>query len=339
MTISNKTNLNQHPDLYIDGHVIERVEHHKHLGVILSYNLRWSSQINELVVKSRTKLGLMHGLKFKLDRRSLETIYTSFIRPCLEYADVLWAGAYDSDLMKLDMVHIDAMRIVTGATERSNINNLYEETGWMSLQERRTGHVLSLMYKIVNNLAPSYLSNLMPNMEQERNYGLRNNNMLRAPFTRTESYRRSFIPYAITMWNGLPAEIQNITTLPCFKNAIKPQKDSKELYNHGDRWPSIQHARMRIGCSKLNAHLCFNLHVIPSPMCQCGYENEDPMHFYLQCPMYTAQRNKMFRNILPLTPPTLDTLLYGNPNISIEDNKKVFSAIHEFIIETNRFSN
>ena len=108
---------------------------------------------------------------------------------------------------------------------------------------------------------------------------------------------------------------------------------------HGERWPSIHHARMRLGCSKLNAHLCFNLHVIPSPVCQCGYENEDPMHFYFHCPMYTAQRNRMFRTILPLTPPTLDTLLYGTPDLSINENKVVFSAVQKFILETNRFSN
>ena len=140
MTISNKSNLHQHPDLHLEGHVIKRVDHHKHLGVILSHNLRWSSQISELVVKTSTKLDLMRGFKFKLDRRSLETIYTSFIRPCLEYADVLWASTYDSDLMKLQVVHIDAMRIVTGATEKSNIRNLYEETGLISLQERQMMH-------------------------------------------------------------------------------------------------------------------------------------------------------------------------------------------------------
>ena len=31
----------------------------------------------------------MRKLKFKLDRKSLETIYLTFIRPILEYGDVL----------------------------------------------------------------------------------------------------------------------------------------------------------------------------------------------------------------------------------------------------------
>ena len=32
----------------------------------------------------------MRKLNFELDRISLQTIYFSFIRPLLEYADVLW---------------------------------------------------------------------------------------------------------------------------------------------------------------------------------------------------------------------------------------------------------
>ena len=32
----------------------------------------------------------MRKFKFLLDRKSLETIYISFIRPILEYGDVVW---------------------------------------------------------------------------------------------------------------------------------------------------------------------------------------------------------------------------------------------------------
>ena len=32
----------------------------------------------------------MRKLKFKLDRKSLETVYIAFIRPLLEYGDIIW---------------------------------------------------------------------------------------------------------------------------------------------------------------------------------------------------------------------------------------------------------
>ena len=45
---------------------------------------------NYITSKAWIRLNVMRKLKFILDRKSLEIIYTSFIRPILEYADVVW---------------------------------------------------------------------------------------------------------------------------------------------------------------------------------------------------------------------------------------------------------
>ena len=81
-------------------------------------------------------LYLLLPLKFKLDRGSLETIYKSFILPVLEYAHVVWGGIYDCDLTKIEQIHIDTMRLVTGPTARCNIVELYTESGWQSISTR-----------------------------------------------------------------------------------------------------------------------------------------------------------------------------------------------------------
>jgi hypothetical protein len=162
MVISNKENLDQHPPIEFNEHIIDKVDTHKHLGVTLSGDLRWSSHIDTLVRSSSRKLDLMRSLKYKLDRRSLETIYMSFVRPSLEYGDCLWGGAYEVDLNKLDDIQIEAMRIVTGATAKSNINSLYCDTKWQTLDERRKNRSLTMKYKIIHGFAPSYLYELLP---------------------------------------------------------------------------------------------------------------------------------------------------------------------------------
>ena len=57
-------------------------------------------------------------------------MYIAFVRPLIEYADVAWAGAHCTDLIKLDKLQVEAMRIVTGCTNRSNIANLYKDCDW-----------------------------------------------------------------------------------------------------------------------------------------------------------------------------------------------------------------
>ena len=281
----------------------------------------------------------MRGLKYKLDRRSLETIYMSFIRPSIEYGDVLWAGTYDSDLCKLDIIQVDAMRIVTGATARSNINLLYVETGWPSLEQRRLSHVLKLMYKIVHQLAPPYLINLLPQtVGHHGNYALRNSTALRVPFTRTESFRRSFFPFALPKWNDLPAEVRDLPSLDLFSHATKPEHKRNALYYCGERLASLHHTRTRLGCSKLNSHLCHNLHVTNNAACQCGYENEDSLHYYLQCPLFTNERAKMNCVITQKGFLSLETILYGDPEQDLKTNIEIFQAVHQFILDTKRLT-
>ena len=342
LLISNKGTPNNHPNLTLQGHVISSVQDHKHLGVVLSHNLRWSPHINDVVSRCTKKINMLKQFKFELDRKSLETIYLSFIRPSMEYGDVLFAGTYESDLCKLDRLQVEAMRIVTGATEKSNIVLLYEDLGWTYLETRRQQHCLTLMYNVFHGLAPQYLQDILPKrLETPGARLLRSQERDDIPvlFTRTESYRRSFIPYATGIWNKLSRKTRNSPSLDSFKGAVKgPKKTENKLYYSGKRIPSIHHSRMRIGCSKLNAHLCYNLHVIPTPQCQCGCLIEDPNHFFFTCPRYFAQRTSLFNLITHISNNiNVRTLLYGDPNITFDQNVLLFEAIHKYIMETHRF--
>ena len=75
----------------------------------------------------------MRKLKFTLDRKSLETIYFSFIRPLLEYADVVWDNCTQYEVDELEKIQIEAARIITRATKLVSIDSLYTETGWDTL--------------------------------------------------------------------------------------------------------------------------------------------------------------------------------------------------------------
>ena len=238
LLISNKGDPSDHPNLLLQGEVIEAVPQHKHLGIVLSQSLRWNAHINDVVSRCSKKVNLLKSFKYDLDRKSLETIYMSFIHPTMEYGDVLYAGTYDSDLCKLDRIQVNAMRVVTGATERSNIALLYEDLCWPHLASRRKEHCLTLMYKMVNGLVPDYLSDLLPHRQGfDRGHILRSdkNGLLQVPFTRTETFRRSMIPYTIRLWNELNLSIRDSPNLELFKNAIKgPKVELNKLFYFGD---------------------------------------------------------------------------------------------------------
>jgi hypothetical protein len=198
------------------------------------------------------------------------------------------------------------------------------------------------MYKIVNGNAPQYLKELIPVRDQPvgaLNLRSQANEEIRIPFARTESFNRSFLLFSIRLWNDLDREIRNISSLESFKQTLKEPKDRMiNILYYGKRWPNIYHARIRIGCSNLHEHLCNNLHVIPSPECDCGHSVEDPMHYFFMCPLFNAQRISLMNTIIALSVDnSLDTLLYGDPNAANDQNYQVFEAVHQFLVDTKRF--
>ena len=108
----------------------------------------------------------MRKPKFQLDRRSLQIIYLSFVRPLLEYADVVWDNCFQYEVNELEKIQNEAARIVTGSTKLVSINNLLKETGWESLSTRRKEHKLTLFYKMNDGLCPNYLISLVPNLSE-----------------------------------------------------------------------------------------------------------------------------------------------------------------------------
>ena len=63
---------------------------HKHLGLNFSNDLSWHEHFESIKTKDRHRIYVMRTLKFQLNRKSLQTIYFTFIRPLLEHADVVW---------------------------------------------------------------------------------------------------------------------------------------------------------------------------------------------------------------------------------------------------------
>ena len=70
------------------------------------------------------RINIKRKLKFNLDRKSLETIYITIIRPLLEYGDNIWNNCTQADKNDLDKIQNEA---ATGATQLVSINKLYKE--------------------------------------------------------------------------------------------------------------------------------------------------------------------------------------------------------------------
>ena len=140
----------------------------------------------------------MVKLKYQTDRKSLENMYFTFVRPKLEYASIIWDDCSNIDKMRLENIQLAFARIVTGAKRGTSHAVLYDEVSWKTLEERRKIMKMKFIHKIYYHNAPEYLLQLLPSSVNEHvMYNVRSGENIRQYQTRTEKFRKSILPDCI----------------------------------------------------------------------------------------------------------------------------------------------
>ena len=253
-------------------------------------------------------IGVLRKLKMNISRKCLNHMFLSYIKPILEYADVVWDSCSIDNTDRLERIQLEAARIVTGLTRSTHLERLYSEVGWFPLSQHRKERKLTTLYKIIHGLAPSYLTDLLPQtIGSNIGYDLQNRQDYIEPRCRLELYKRSFFPSSISLWNSLQIEIRAIDSLNSFKKIISKEVSKvPSLYLYGERKWSVFHARIRNGCSNINNDLSF------IDTCICGYSSETPLHYLLECKIFDKESADMFRDLtLSSLPSDFHSLLYG----------------------------
>ena len=124
LIFSGKVNKPYHPPIFMNNRQVNEVSTHKHLGLYLSYNCSWHEHIDYIKAKAWQRINTIRRLKFDPGRKSLKVIHFSFIRPLLEYADIVWNNCIQNESLGLERIQYEAARIVTGATRLLSVNSL-----------------------------------------------------------------------------------------------------------------------------------------------------------------------------------------------------------------------
>ena len=146
---SRKNNKPYHPDLVFNQVNIQRTQSQKHLGLILDEKLDFKEHVKVLMDKASKGISIIRKLRYLIPRHSLVTIYKSFIRSILEYADVIYdQPSNDSFSNKIESIQYNAALAITGAIRGTSKDKLYRELGLEQLSSRRWFKRLCLFHKI-----------------------------------------------------------------------------------------------------------------------------------------------------------------------------------------------
>ena len=135
---SRKNAKADHPTVYSNEVPVAHTPCQKHLGIHLDEKVNFQTHIKEKIAKTNKDIGIIHKLAHVLPRESLITIYKSFVRPHIDYGDIIYDQPNNNSFSNMiERVQYNAALAITGAIKRTSQFKIYKELGLESLKFRR----------------------------------------------------------------------------------------------------------------------------------------------------------------------------------------------------------
>ena len=148
----------------------------------------------------------------------------AFISSKLDNCNSLLYGLPGHLLNRLRLIQNTAARIVTLSKRFDHITPILFKLHWLLLNYRIHFKILLLVYKCLNGLALTYLSEFLCYTNGPRLLRSSSRNFLAVPRTRLKTYvygDRAFSSAAPRLWNQLPPELRGVTSVDQFRSQLK----------------------------------------------------------------------------------------------------------------------
>lgn len=219
LTLGRLDNITHTHNYTMDNHKLEHVFDEKDLGVTIDFEMNFDEHISNKIRIANAIMGLIRrGFAF-LDEKMFRKLYVTFVRPHLEYGQVIWSPHYMRQINMIENVQKRATCLVDGFQNLDYPQRL-TRLNLPTLSERRTRgdmieiwkhfHVyeracLSKSFKPRERVSRQHRFQLIHNRPKDGIRGVQ---------------RNSFYHRATDSWNSLPASVVESNTINKFKNAL-----------------------------------------------------------------------------------------------------------------------
>ena len=208
-------NLPAQPRVVMDGLVIEESSEKSELllGCTIQSDLKWHSQIENLLSKLKTRLAGLSKLKYLVPFGIRKTITQSIFNSVMVYCLPLYGGCDKYQIKAIQVLQNKAALIVTHLPPRTSRTELFERVNWLTVNQLIVYHTLITIYKVRQNNEPEYLATKLKN-------DTRTGRIL-IPNTDLRLAQNSFVIRGSASWNALPESIRTQAKIRTFKKLTK----------------------------------------------------------------------------------------------------------------------
>ena len=198
---------------------LEHVFEEKDLGVLIDTDLKFNEHINSKVKKANMMVGLIRRSFSFLDGALFKILFTTHVRPHLEYCQSVWSPHLKKDITIIENVQRRGTKLINGfknLTYSERLTRLELPT----LRFRRLRGDMIECFKHFNH----YDKTSIPNTFKKKfRPGRKHQFELQRKFPKdgTRGVQSNSFYYRVeTMWNNLPSEVVNAENINIFKNRL-----------------------------------------------------------------------------------------------------------------------
>ena len=226
----------QHTERYkIYDKELDHVFDEKDLGVIVDADLTFEEHISTKVRIANAMVGLIRRSFSYLSGKAFTKMYTSFVRPHLEYAQAVWSPTSQKYINMLESVQIRATKLVDGFGNLEYRERLQRLDLPTLVYRRQRGDMIELFKHFTKYDRNTITSSFQPKERSSRRHEFQLHEY-RAKDGVRGVHSKSFYQRSIKMWNELPSVVVNSKNINIFKNNLdKVWNEADVKFDHSPK--------------------------------------------------------------------------------------------------------
>ena len=200
-----------------DGKAMECSKSEKDIGVVIDNKLTFENHINEKVNIANSIMGVIRRTFEFLDIKTFRLLFTSLVRPHIEYANQVWNPYLKKHIDMLENVQCRATKSIPGLSSLSYEERL-RKIKIPTLAYRRIRGDMIETYKILTGKYDPEVSNFIKLREDSYTRGHKYKIYKYRPRLNVRKY--SFCMRIVDQWNSLPSSVVEAKSVNSFERRL-----------------------------------------------------------------------------------------------------------------------
>jgi hypothetical protein len=212
-------------DIEVAGERIKTSDSLKYLGVWFDKHLTMEKHISTKCSAAIINIKSISSIRRFINLDTAKLLATSLVLTHLDYSNSVLCGLPKKSLTRLQRIQNWAAKVVLHREKFSSSTDALITLHWLPIKERIDFKVICMVFKCLNNMAPTYLSSRLKIKTYSRSTRSSKKGVtLEVPFVKKSTFAaRAFSVHGPQLWNSLHTDLQQTTSFNVFKRCLKTE--------------------------------------------------------------------------------------------------------------------